>query len=234
MPDTSDTDLIVNKHKSDSSDCDTIVFHGWPEEINLASDEWTMSKKLCGTGVLVPSSDVFTSSDHAKHVRHWPDTRQTHIRLIWLEHDRLPWVTRINKLCFRRVNDESKISVEQGYNAYVPLTILTSSGAHLILKMRQFQRSDEFHKNLKCYHTLNVRGNARQASNLMEIRHWSPPSDERLVAGGICPPLLFAGFNLSICGQIVIREWPDTNQTLPTLGWHQSDKSITIHRVVRY
>ena len=48
----SDTDLIVDKHKSDSSDCDTIVFRRWPEEINLASDEWRMSQKLCGTGVL--------------------------------------------------------------------------------------------------------------------------------------------------------------------------------------
>ena len=47
----SDTDLIVDKHKSDSSDCDTIVFRRWPEEINLASDEWRMSQKLCGTGV---------------------------------------------------------------------------------------------------------------------------------------------------------------------------------------
>ena len=47
----SDTDLIVDKHKSDSSDHDTIVFHRWPEEINLASDEWRMSQKLCGTGV---------------------------------------------------------------------------------------------------------------------------------------------------------------------------------------
>ena len=49
----SDTDLIVDKHKSDSSDCDTIVFGRWPEEINLASDEWRLSQKLCGTGVLV-------------------------------------------------------------------------------------------------------------------------------------------------------------------------------------
>ena len=49
----SDTDLIVDKHKSDSSDCDTIVFRRWKEEINLASDEWRMSQKLCGTGVLV-------------------------------------------------------------------------------------------------------------------------------------------------------------------------------------
>ena len=48
----SDTDLIVDKYKSDSSDCDTIVVHRWPEEINLASDEWRMSQKLCGTGVL--------------------------------------------------------------------------------------------------------------------------------------------------------------------------------------
>ena len=52
MPDTLDTDLIVDKHKSDSSDCDTIVFCRWPEEINFASDEWRMSQKLCGTGVL--------------------------------------------------------------------------------------------------------------------------------------------------------------------------------------
>ena len=52
-PDTSDTDLIDDKHKSDSSDCDTIVFRRWPEEINLASDEWKMSQKLCGIGVLV-------------------------------------------------------------------------------------------------------------------------------------------------------------------------------------
>ena len=56
----SDTDLIVDKHKSDSSDCDTTdssdcdttVFRKWPEEINLASDEWRMSQKLCGTGIL--------------------------------------------------------------------------------------------------------------------------------------------------------------------------------------
>ena len=90
---TPDTDLIVDKHKSDSSDCGTIVFCGWSEEINLASDEWTMRKKLCGTGVLVPSSDVFTvftSSDHAKHVRHWPDSQQTQIRFIWLWHSSLP------------------------------------------------------------------------------------------------------------------------------------------------
>ena len=44
-PDTPDTDLIVDKHKSDSSDCGTVGFRGWSEEINLASDEWTMSKK---------------------------------------------------------------------------------------------------------------------------------------------------------------------------------------------
>ena len=49
----SDTGLIVDKHKSDSSDCDTIVFRRWPEEINLGSDEWKMSQKLCGTGVLL-------------------------------------------------------------------------------------------------------------------------------------------------------------------------------------
>ena len=49
--DTSDTDLIVDKHKSDSSDCNTIVFRRWPEEIDLASDEWRMSQKFCGTGV---------------------------------------------------------------------------------------------------------------------------------------------------------------------------------------
>ena len=42
-PDTLGTDLIVDKHKSDSSDCDTIVFRRWPEEINFASNEWRMS-----------------------------------------------------------------------------------------------------------------------------------------------------------------------------------------------
>ena len=55
-PDTSDTDLIVDKHKSDSSDCDTIVFRRWPDEVNLASDEWRMSQKPCGTGVLDSSN----------------------------------------------------------------------------------------------------------------------------------------------------------------------------------
>ena len=50
MPDTSDTDLIVEKRGSDSSDCDTVVSRGWPGEIDLASDEWRMSQKLCGTG----------------------------------------------------------------------------------------------------------------------------------------------------------------------------------------
>ena len=43
----SDTDLIglVHKHKSDSSDWDTIVFRGWPESINFVSEKWTMSQK---------------------------------------------------------------------------------------------------------------------------------------------------------------------------------------------
>ena len=50
-PDTSDTDLIVDTHKSDSSDCDTTVFCSWSEEINVASDEWRMSQNLRGAGV---------------------------------------------------------------------------------------------------------------------------------------------------------------------------------------
>ena len=65
MPDTSDTDLIFDKHKSDSSDCDTIVFRLWPEEINLASDEWRMSQKLCGTGVLINPSQ-FSRTQESK------------------------------------------------------------------------------------------------------------------------------------------------------------------------
>ena len=45
--DTSDTDLIVDKHKSDLSDCDTIVFQGWPESINFVSDEVNDESKSC-------------------------------------------------------------------------------------------------------------------------------------------------------------------------------------------
>ena len=67
----SDTDLTVDKHKSDSSDCDTIVFSRWPEEINLASDKWRMSQKLCGTGVLLINYS-FSLLDIPHKCSKWP------------------------------------------------------------------------------------------------------------------------------------------------------------------
>ena len=59
------------------------------------------------------------------------------------------------------------------YNAPVPLTILTSSDAYLIPKMRKFQRSDEFW-NLQCYHALNAMSTTRQA--------WESEWDQTLIS----------------------------------------------------
>ena len=48
-------------------------------------------------------------------------------------------------------------------NAPVPLTILTSSDALLIPKMRKFQRPMSSDENLQCYHALNAMSTTRQA-----------------------------------------------------------------------
>ena len=72
-PDTPDTDLIVDKHKSDSSDCGTIVFCGWSEEINLAfrrvNDE---QKALWNRGI-----SSFIGRFHRFHLIRPRQTRQT-------------------------------------------------------------------------------------------------------------------------------------------------------------